>query len=77
MTRPTDSVAGPSGLAPGDILSNPLPGTSGHIVLFAGWTDAANTRHSSQKWSPSGGAQLNEIPYQDRWRIALEPAAGV
>ena len=50
-------------LEPGDILNNPLPGTSGHVVLFAGWADAAKTRYFAYEESPSGGAQLNEIPY--------------
>jgi hypothetical protein len=50
-------------LEPGDILNNPLPGTSGHVVLFAGWADDARTRYFAYEQSPSGGAQLNEIPY--------------
>ena len=50
-------------LAPGDILNNPLPGTSVHVVLFAGWADAAKTRYFAYEESPSGGAQLNEVPY--------------
>ena len=50
-------------LEPGDILNNPLPGTSGHVVLFAGWADAAKTRYFAYEESPSGGAQLNEVPY--------------
>jgi hypothetical protein len=50
-------------LEPGDILNNPLPGTSGHVVLFAGWADTAQTRYFAYEESPSGGAQLNEIPY--------------
>ena len=50
-------------LEPGDILNNPLPGTSGHVVLFAGWSDAAKTRYFAYEESPSGGAHLSEIPY--------------
>lgn len=50
-------------LEPGDVLNNPLPGTSGHVVLFAGWSDASRTHYYGYEESPSGGAQLNEIPY--------------
>ncbi|MEZ5184126.1 MAG: hypothetical protein R2720_00135 [Candidatus Nanopelagicales bacterium] len=50
-------------LEPGDILNNPLPGTSGHVVLFAGWADAAQTQYFAYEESPSGGAHLSEIPY--------------
>ena len=49
-------------LEPGDILNNPLPGTSGHVVLFAGWADAAKTPLLRHEESPSGRAQLNEGP---------------
>jgi hypothetical protein len=50
-------------LEPGDILNNPLPGTSGHVVLFAGWADAAKTEYYAYEESPSGGAHLSQIPY--------------
>jgi hypothetical protein len=51
------------GLEPGDILNNPAPGPSGHVVLFAGWADEAQTRYFAYEQSPSGGAHLSEIPY--------------
>ena len=50
-------------LEPGDILNNPLPGTSGHVVLFAGWADDAHTEYYAYEESPSGGAHLSQIPY--------------
>ena len=52
-------------LEPGDILNNPLPGTSGHVVLFAGWADAAKTRYFAYEESPSGrgAAQRGPLPY--------------
>ena len=50
-------------LEPGDILNNPLPGTSGHVVLFAGWADDARTEYYAYEESPSGGAHLSQIPY--------------
>lgn len=50
-------------LEPGDILNNPLPGTSGHVVLFAGWADEAHTEYYAYEESPSGGAHLSQIPY--------------
>jgi hypothetical protein len=64
VTLPSVSYAiSKDALEPGDILNNPLPGTSGHVVLFAGWADAAQTRYFAYEESPSGGAQLNDIPY--------------
>lgn len=51
------------GLEAGDILNNPAPGPSGHVVLFAGWADEARTRYFAYEQSPSGGAHLSEIPY--------------
>lgn len=50
-------------LEPGDVLNNPLPGTSGHVVLFAGWADAAQTQYYGYEETPSGGAHLSQIPY--------------
>ena len=50
-------------LEPGDILNNPLPGTSGHVVLFAGWANAEETEYYAYEESPSGGAHLSQIPY--------------
>ena len=50
-------------LEPGDILNNPLPGTSGHVVLFAGWADAARTEYFAYEESPSSGAHLSQLPY--------------
>lgn len=50
-------------LEPGDILNNPLPGTSGHVVLFAGWADAARTEYFAYEESPSGGAHFSQLPY--------------
>lgn len=50
-------------LEPGDILNNPLPGTSGHVVLFAGWADASKTEYYAYEESPSSGAHLSQIPY--------------
>jgi hypothetical protein len=50
-------------LEPGDILNNPLPGTSGHVVLFAGWADDTRTEYYAYEESPSGGAHLSQIPY--------------
>ena len=50
-------------LEPGDILNNPLPGTSGHVVLFAGWANAERTEYYAYEESPSGGAHLSQIPY--------------
>jgi cell wall-associated NlpC family hydrolase len=29
-------------LQPGDMVVNPLPGNSGHVILFAGWADQSN-----------------------------------
>lgn len=51
------------GLEPGDILNNPAPGPSGHVVLFAGWADSTHTNYYAYEESPSGGAHLSEIPY--------------
>ena len=50
-------------LEAGDILNNPLPGTSGHVVLFAGWANAERTEYYAYEESPSGGAHLSQIPY--------------
>lgn len=50
-------------LQPGDILNNPAEGPAGHVTLFAGWADAAQTRYFAYEQSPSGGAHLSEIPY--------------
>lgn len=50
-------------LAPGDIINNPASGTAGHVVLFAGWADDAQTRYIGYEESPSGGAHVSEIPY--------------
>jgi len=51
------------GLEAGDILLNPEPGTSGHVVLFAGWTDDSRTSYFAYEESPSGGAHFTELPY--------------
>lgn len=50
-------------LEPGDIINNPAEGPSGHVVLFAGWADDAQTRYYAYEESPSGGAHFSEIPY--------------
>lgn len=64
VTLPSVSYAiSKDALEPGDILNNPLPGTSGHVVLFAGWADAARTQYYAYEESPSGGAHLSQIPY--------------
>ena len=64
VTLPSVSYAiAKDALEPGDILNNPLPGTSGHVVLFAGWADAQQTEYYAYEESPSGGAHLSQIPY--------------
>jgi hypothetical protein len=50
-------------LRPGDILLNPAPGASGHVVLFAGWADESRTRYYAYEQSPSSGANFTTIPY--------------
>lgn len=51
-------------LQPGDVLLNPAPGTAGHVVLFAGWTDSSRTRYYGYESSPSGGgAHFSALPY--------------
>jgi hypothetical protein len=65
-TGTLESVSYPiakDGLEPGDIINNPAPGPSGHVVLFAGWTDDSRTNYYAYEESPSGGAHLSEIPY--------------
>ncbi|MBK6764678.1 MAG: hypothetical protein IPG68_16055 [Micrococcales bacterium] len=64
VTLPSVSYAiAKDALEPGDILNNPLPGTSGHVVLFAGWANAERTEYYAYEESPSGGAHLSQIPY--------------
>ena len=64
VTLPSVSYAiAKDALEAGDILNNPLPGTSGHVVLFAGWANAERTEYYAYEESPSGGAHLSQIPY--------------
>jgi cell wall-associated NlpC family hydrolase len=40
-------------LMPGDIVVNPLPGASGHVILFAAWVDRSNNiflGYDQYKW---------------------------
>lgn len=65
-TGTLESVSYPiakDGLEPGDIMNNPAPGASGHVVLFAGWSNESQTSYYAYEESPSGGAHLSEIPY--------------
>ena len=64
VTLPSVSYAiAKDALEAGDILNNPLPGTSGHVVLFAGWANAERSEYYAYEESPSGGAHLSQIPY--------------
>ncbi|WP_345681210.1 VCBS repeat-containing protein [Yinghuangia aomiensis] len=51
-----------SQLKPGDALNNPGSGSSGHVVIFAGWTNDAQTSYDGYEFSPSG-VKHREIPY--------------
>ncbi|MFG2999607.1 NlpC/P60 family protein [Streptomyces sp. NPDC048340] len=58
----TSSIAKES-LKPGDILLNPNPGASGHVVIFNGWANAEHTRYDAYEQAGSVGAVHREIPY--------------
>ncbi|MGW1520170.1 FG-GAP-like repeat-containing protein, partial [Streptomyces sp. NPDC002287] len=58
----TSSISKES-LKPGDILLNPDPGASGHVVIFNGWANAEHTRYDAYEQAGSVGAVHREIPY--------------
>ncbi|MFG2734288.1 hypothetical protein ACGFX7_05655 [Streptomyces harbinensis] len=49
-------------LKPGDALLNDAAGASGHIVLFAGWTDASKSAYRGYEFTGSG-VHYRTIPY--------------
>ncbi|MGW1998581.1 hypothetical protein ACWCPW_51875, partial [Embleya sp. NPDC001921] len=49
-------------LQPGDALLNKKPGNSGHIVIFAGWSDASRTSYMGYEFS-SSGVHHRVVPY--------------
>ncbi|MER5731821.1 VCBS repeat-containing protein [Streptomyces sp. NPDC002138] len=57
------SSIGKESLKPGDILLNPDPGASGHVVVFNGWANAEHTRYDAYEQAGSTGAVHREIPY--------------
>ncbi|MFJ5552564.1 FG-GAP-like repeat-containing protein [Streptomyces sp. NPDC093225] len=57
------SSIGKESLKPGDVLLNPDPGASGHVVIFNGWANAEHTRYDAYEQAGSVGAVHREIPY--------------
>ncbi|MFF3429994.1 FG-GAP-like repeat-containing protein [Streptomyces sp. NPDC002602] len=57
------SSIGKESLKPGDILLNPDPGASGHVVIFNGWANAEHTRYDAYEQAGSTGAVHRQIPY--------------
>ncbi|WP_053693097.1 FG-GAP-like repeat-containing protein [Streptomyces sp. WM6372] len=57
------SSIGKDSLKPGDIMLNPDPGASGHVVIFNGWANAEHTRYDAYEQAGSVGAVHREIPY--------------
>ncbi len=52
-------------LQPGDILLNSAPGGNGHVIIFAGWANAARTAYNGYESSPAyNGAHFSaNVPY--------------
>ena len=40
-------------LQPGDVLLNSAPGGNGHVIIFAGWSNAAHTAYNGYESSPA------------------------
>jgi hypothetical protein len=50
-------------LHPGDLLINPAPGGTGHVVIFDRWTNEAMTGYVAYEQSGDGGTHHRVIPY--------------
>ncbi|MGC0417323.1 hypothetical protein [Embleya sp. AB8] len=57
------SAISKSQLLPGDALNNPGSGPSGHVVLFAGWANTAQTSYYGYEFTASRNVIYREIPY--------------
>lgn len=50
-------------LKPGDLMIKPDTNLNGHVVLFAGWTDASMNSYYGFEQSTGGGTHYRKIPY--------------
>lgn len=50
-------------LKPGDLMIKPDTNLNGHVVLFAGWTDASMNSYFGYEQSGDGGTHYRKIPY--------------
>jgi hypothetical protein len=50
-------------LQPGDLMIKPASGGAGHVVLFAGWTDASMSSYRGYEQSGDGGTHYRTIPF--------------
>lgn len=57
------TVIGKADLRPGDLMINPDSDLRGHVVLFAGWTDASMTSYFGYEQSGDGGTHYRRVPY--------------
>jgi hypothetical protein len=60
-------------LQPGDLLINPAPGGTGHVVIFDRWADSTMINYLGYEQSGDGGTHHRAIPYPYYGRYPMSP----
>jgi hypothetical protein len=67
------TIIGKPEMQPGDLMIKPAPGGAGHVVLFAGWTDASMSSYWGYEQSGDGGTHYRRIPFPYFGTYAMTP----